>query len=375
MIARLEIDLRAVRRNALTLAKLVAPARLMAVVKANAYGHGLVPVARALQGAAERFGVYALEEALELREAGIEEPILVLGPVPPADLATAYRIGAAVTLWDRGGYAGDVAAVVTGPPFPVHAKLNTGIARLGHDEREAPGAIRAYLGMPALRLEGIFSHLAAAEELDSTFTEHQLAAFDRVLDAVQYDIADLEPGPLRHIAASAAAMLWPQTRLDLVRAGIAVYGLWPSPETRALMNGHGVDLVPALRWTSQLVAIRRVEAGTTVGYGRTFTAPDAMTLGVLPIGYAEGVPRAASNRGAVLVGGVRCPIVGRVCMDMTMIDVSAVREPHPGMEAVLIGADGSETISADDWGTWCGTISYEIVARLPKELPRAFAGP
>jgi len=375
--AGLEIDLGAIRRNAATLAQLVAPAKLMAVVKANAYGHGIAAVARALRGVAGRFGVYAVEEAVELRSAGIREPLLVMGPVAPGDLATAYRLGAAISLWDRGMYPNEVAAVAgrEGAPFPIHVKLNTGVARLGLDPADAPDAIREYLSTPELQLEGIFSHLAAAEELDSMFTEQQLATFDGVLDAVQYDIADLEPGPLRHVAASAAAMLWPQTRLDMVRVGIALYGLWPSLETRNFMNGRGIDLIPALRWTTQIVAVREVAAGTTVGYGRTFTAPGPMTIGILPIGYAEGIPRAASNRGRVLVNGIRCPVVGRICMNMALVDVSTVRDPYPGMKVTLIGSDGPEAIGADDWAEWSGTISYEIVARLPANIPRTFAGP
>ncbi len=377
MYAGLEIDLGAIRNNAAALARLVAPAKLMAVVKANAYGHGIAAVARALRGTADRFGVYSVEEAVELRDAGIREPILILGPVAPGDLEAAHRLGAAISVWDRGMYPNEVAAVASrqGARFPIDVKLNTGVARLGLDPSDAPDAIREYLSTPELQLEGIFSHLAAAEELDSTFTEQQLAAFDGVMDAVQYDIADLEPGPLRHIAASAAAMLWPQTRLDMVRIGIALYGLWPSLETHNFMNGRGIDLIPALRWTTQMVAVREIEAGTTVGYGRTFTASKPMTIGILPIGYAEGVPRAASNRAVVLVSGIRCPIVGRVCMDMAMIDVSAIREPYPGMKVTLIGTDGSQTISADDWSVWSGTISYEIVARIPANIPRTFIGP
>jgi alanine racemase len=374
VLARLEIDLGAIRKNAQTLVRLVGPAQLMAVVKANAYGHGLAAVGRALRGVAARFGVYALEEALELREAGIREPILIMGPVAPGSLEQAHAAGAAVTLWERGMYPGDVANAAgrSGSRFPVHVKINTGVARLGLDPNEAPDAIREYLGTPELQVEGIYSHLAAAEELDSSFTERQLATFEQVLDAAQYDLADLEPAPLRHIAASAAAMLWPQTRLDLVRAGIALYGLWPSPQTRSLMNGHGIDLLPALRWSTQLVAIREVEAGTSIGYGRTFVAPSPMTLGILPVGYAEGVPRAASNRAAVLVGGGRCAVVGRVCMNMTIVDLTGVRQPYPGMPATLIGPDGGDAITADDWAAWSDTINYEIVARLPAEIPRRF---
>jgi alanine racemase len=376
LIAYLDVDLTAIRRNAQALAKLVAPAKFMAVVKANAYGHGIAAVARSLRGVADRFGVYALEEAVQLRDAGISEPILIMGPVAPGDLAEAHGVEAAITVWDRGMYPNDVAtAAGRGAPFPIHVKLDTGVARLGLDAADAADAIREYLKTPGLNVEGIYSHLAAAEELDSRFTESQLALFDKVLDAVQYELADLEPGPLRHIAASAAAMLWPQTRLDMVRVGIALYGLWPSPQTRTFMNGHGIDLVPALRWMTQLVAVRAIEAGTTVGYGRTFTAPSPMTIGILPIGYAEGVPRNVSNRGAVLVGETRCPIIGRVCMDMTMIDISAVRDPYPGMRVTLIGADGRETISTDDWAAWAETINYEIVARLPAHIARTFTGP
>lgn len=376
MLARLEIDLGALRHNARTLAAVARPARLLGVLKANAYGHGLVPVASALAGHVDRFGVYALEEAVALRAAGIRVPILIMGPVEPAGLDAAHASGAAIALWETGRFRDAVveAAGRAGAPFPVHAKIDTGVTRLGLDAEAAPDALRRFLTTPELRLEGIFSHLAAAEELDSAYTERQLETFGWVLDAVQYELADLQPGPIRHIAASAAAMLWPQTRLDMVRVGIALYGLWPSRETRTFMNGRGLDLIPALRWTSELVAVRDVPAGTTIGYGRTFTASEPMRVGVLPIGYAEGVPRAASNRGAVLVDGVRCPIVGRVCMDMTMLDVTGVRAPRPGMLATLIGRDGEDVIAAEEWAEWAGTINYEIVARLPAHVPRTYVG-
>lgn len=376
MLARLEIDLGAIRRNAAKLAALVAPAGLMAIVKANAYGHGLLPVARALQGVAQRFGVYALEEGIALREAGITAPILITGPVEPEGLKTAVELDLAVAIWSVGLYAGAAASAARSKDarLRVHAKIDTGVARLGLPPKDAPDAIRSYLRTPQLQLEGIFTHLAAAEELDSPYTEQQLALFDRVLDVVQYELADLQPGPLRHVAASAAAMLWPQTRLDLVRSGIALYGLWPSPETRAFMNGHNLDLTPALAWKTELVAVREVAAGSSVGYGRTYTAAKPMRIGVLPIGYAEGIPRLASNKGAVLVDGMRCPIVGRVCMDMTMVDVSAVRNPRPGIPVTLIGRDGVLALTADDWASWAQTINYEIVARLPEAIPRTFVG-
>jgi alanine racemase len=377
VLARLEIHLGAIRRNAAKLAALIAPAALMTVVKANAYGHGLVEVSRALRGVARRFGVYSLEEAVALREAGITEPILVTGPIEPGDLKTAVEIDASIAFWSIGTYAGEATTVARAKNarLRIHAKIDTGVARLGLTPKDAPEAIRSYLRTPQLQLEGIFSHLAAAEELDSPYTEQQLAVFDRVLDAVQYELADLEPAPIRHIAASAAAMLWPQTRLDLVRAGIAIYGLWPSPEMRNFMSGHKLDLAPALSWKTELVAVREVPAGASVGYGRTYTAAKAMRVGVLPIGYAEGLPRLASNRGAVLVDGMRCPIVGRICMDMTMVDITAVRNPRPGIPVTLIGRDGVLEITADDWASWAQTINYEIVSRIPEHVPRRFLAP
>ena len=373
MIARLEIDLGAIRANAAAIAAFVAPAQFGAVVKANAYGHGIVEVARALDGAVDRFCVYEAGEAVALREGGIRAPILVMGPVPPGDLDVAHACGAEITLWDTEAYARRVASIARrrDAPFRVHVKVETGVSRMGLAPARAAGAVEQYLSTPELRVAGLYSHLAAAEELDSDFTLIQLERFVEALLPCAPALARVEPRPQRHIAASAAALLWPQTRLDLVRVGIALYGLWPSPETRARL-GNAIALRPALRWTSELVEVREVAAETSVGYGRTYRTPAATRIGVLPIGYAEGIPRAVSNRGSVLVGGKRCQIVGRVCMNMTMIDVGAVPSAAPGTEVTLIGSDGASSIGAEEWGAWAETIDYEIVARLPREIPRAY---
>ena len=367
MIAEIAVDLDAIVRNAQTLARLVAPARLAAVVKANAYGHGLVPVARALAPHAARLCVYALEEAISLRDAGIAAPIHVLGPVPPGDLDAAHAAGVALTLWDTGLYARQVASIARRRrrPFAVHAKIDTGVVRLGLTAAEAPAALERYAGTRELVLAGAFTHLAAAEELDSTFTHDQLRQF---LDATR----DVAPGVERHAAATAAAMLWPETRLDVVRAGIGLYGIWPSIETATLMRGQGVELEPALAWRTWIVAEHAIAAGASVGYGRTWRAARPSRIGTLPIGYAEGLPRAAGNVAHALVRGTRVPLVGRICMNMAFVDLTDVPNAAVGDAVTMIGRDGDETISADELAAAAETIGYEVVARLPAHVPRSY---
>lgn len=371
MIAELKIDTGALRRNATRFAALVAPARLGAVVKANGYGHGLSAVARAFEGEAARLCVYSAEEALALRADGIGAPLLVLGPVEPSALARLHEARAAITLWDEGSFARDVSRVAEalGRPFDVHAKIDTGVTRLGLDVERAAPAVGAYLREPALRLEGAYTHLAAAEELESRFTLDQLERFERALAPLDAELRS--HGVQRHAAASAAAILFPQSRFDFVRAGIGLYGIWPSPETQAAAGG-APELEPALSWTSELVVVRDVEAGRSVGYGCTFATTRPSRIGVVPIGYAEGIPRAVSNRGAMLVGGRRVPVVGRVCMDMAFLDVTDVPQARPGSRVTLIGSDGDAEISANEFGEWAGTIGYEIVARLPESIPRRY---
>ncbi len=371
MIAELRIDTGALRRNAARFAAQVAPARLAAVVKANGYGHGLVPVAQAFEKDVERICVYSAEEALTLRAAGVAAPLLVLGPVEPALLAQLHEAQVAVTLWDEGAFARDVSRVgaALGRPYGVHVKIDTGVTRLGLDVRRAAPAIDAYLRDPSLRIAGVYTHLAAAEELESRFTLEQLAAFEGALAPIEGELRARDV--LRHAAASAAALLFPKSRYDFVRAGIGLYGIWPSPETQAAAAG-AIDLEPALSWSSELVVVRDVEAGRSVGYGCTFRTARASRIGIVPIGYAEGVPRALSNRGAMLVAGRRVPIVGRVCMDMSFVDVTDVPQAQPGSRVTLIGGDGEAAISANEFGEWADTIGYEIVARLPESIPRRY---
>ncbi len=367
MIAELRIDLEAIARNVRALASLTAPATVVPVLKANAYGHSLIDVARALAGSVPRIAVYELDEALALRAAGIATPIHILGPVPATLLAQAHAARAAITLWDAGAYLRDAVAVArrAGAPLAVHAKLDTGVTRLGLPSSAAPAALAAYAATPELQLDGVFSHLAAAEELDSTFTHEQLARFAVATRAVA-------PGVERHIAATAAAMLWPETRLASVRAGIGIYGLWPSPETESVMRARGFVLEPALTWRTQLVALHDVPAHTPVGYGCAYHTKRPSRIGIIPIGYAEGLPRNAGDRGVVLIDGVRCRIIGRVCMNMAFVDATDAPRAHAGSPVTLIGSDGDHRIGADELAAAVGTIAYEIVARLPVAVPRVF---
>lgn len=374
VIASLTISLSAIRHNAQTLRDLVGANRAAFVVKGNAYGHGLVPVSRAIEPFASRLCVYTLEEAVALRVGGITRPILVMGPIPPASLDHVFAAKAELALWSTGEFARRVCAAAGKWQriAPVHIKVNTDLNRLGFEPHELVDALEDVLRLPELAVAGIFSHLASAEELDSPYTLHQLGGFERALAQAKPLLDRRGIAPLRHIAASAAAMLWPQTHLDMVRFGIALYGLWPSLQTRKAMEATAPDLWPALSYHSKLVAIRTIAAGVSVGYGGSFRAPRDMRIGVVPAGYAGGVPRALSNRGAFAVDGAVCPIVGRVAMNMTEIDLTGAPSARVGSKVTLIGPDGGAVIAADDWAIWADTIGYEIVTRLPNDLPREY---
>jgi alanine racemase len=372
MFGTIQVSTAALRRNAEALRALVTPAKTTFVVKSNAYGHGLVETALAVEPQSTYLGVYGVEEALELRDGGITAPILILGPVPPKDLPDALAAKCEIALWDVGAYVAQVVGAARKRHLraPVHVKINTGVNRFGLDPHDALDAIDMYLQHRDLAVAGIFSHLAAAEEFDSPFTMLQLERFAKIVSRSAPSFEDLGTKPLEHIAASAAAMLWAQTRLDMVRIGIALYGLWPSEQTREAMNGAGLELVPALSYLTKLVATRSVAAGSPVGYGCSYHATHDMRLGVVPLGYADGIPRALSNTGAFVVDGVRCPIVGRVAMNATMIDITTAVAAHTGSRVTLIGHDGAASVTADDWARWDDTINYEIVARLPVHIPR-----
>ncbi len=370
MIAEIAVDLDAIARNAAALARLVAPAKLSAVVKANAYGHGLVPVARALAPHAARLCVYALEEAVELREAGIAAPLHVLGPIPPGELELAHAADVAVTLWDRGLYARQVASVAR------RRRRRDGRASQDRDRRRA-----ARLG--AGGRPGRAGALRRDARVRAGRGVHAPGRRPRSWTRRSPGSSSLASRPLpgalpvtveRHVAATAAAMLWPDTRLDAVRCGIGLYGIWPSADSEALLQRRGLGARTGTELAEPGRRAPRVETGTTVGYGRTWTAARPSLIGTLPIGYAEGLPRSAGNSARALVRGRRVPLVGRICMDMSFLDLTDVAGAAVGDAVTLIGRDGGERITAEQLGAACGTIGYEIVARLPAHVPRTYGG-
>ncbi|HEX8805560.1 MAG TPA: alanine racemase, partial [Candidatus Aquilonibacter sp.] len=314
MIGTLRISISALRQNARLLRELVGAQHAAFVVKGNGYGHGIVDTALAIEGLAVKLCVYNVDEALELRDGGITAPILIMGPIPPDRLDDAMTCKAEVALWDIRTFARDLsqAALRAQTRARVHVKVNTGLNRLGLQPGDLPDAVEAYGRANGLEITGIFSHLAAAEELDSPYTMLQLERFNSAYQHAEPILAARGFTPIRHIAASAAAILWPQTRLDMSRFGIALYGLWPSAATKEAMNGDKLPLQPALSYESELVAVRTIDAGDPVGYGLTYHAPRHMRIGVVPLGYADGIPRALSNKGFTIVDGERAPIIGRI---------------------------------------------------------------
>ena len=360
------VDLGAVERNCRTLDERAGDAELCAVVKANGYGHGAAAcAAAALRGGANRLAVAAADEAEELRLHFPEIPILVMGALTEDELGTALAAGADVALW-REGFR-DVCsrlAAERGRPARVHVKLDSGMGRLGERDPEALLELaRRCVSDDALEVAGVWTHLATADEPGDDFLGEQLAAFRPVADAVR----EIAPGCTVHAANSAATLRDPDTHFDMVRCGIAIYGLDPFQRDPA---DHGLE--PALELHSYVADVKRFERGASAGYGRTWRAPEETWVGVLPIGYGDGVRRGLSNNAEVLVGGSRYPLVGTVSMDNITIDLGPETEVEPGDPAVLIGPHGSDRILAEEVAARLETINYEVTCGISQRVPREF---
>jgi alanine racemase len=362
--AWVEIDLGAIRHNVAWLVACAAPAEVWAVVKANGYGHGSVPVGRAaLEAGATGLCVALVEEGVELRRAGIEAPVLLLAEPPPEAMGDVARHGLRPTLYTAAaiGAAADAAESLA-EVLPVHLKVDTGMRRVGAAPADAAVLARLVADAPSLALEGVMTHLAVADEPDRPATSEQLAALDAVL--AELAALGVRP-PLVHAANSAAAIAHPAARRSLVRAGIAVYGLPPSPA----MAPRCAELRPAMRLRSRVSFVKQVAAGDTISYGHRHTFTGPATVATVPLGYADGVPRRLSlTGGEVLIRGRRCPITGVVTMDQFM--VSCGPDVETGDEVVLLGSQGAEQVTADDWAARLGTISYEIVCGIRSRVPR-----
>jgi alanine racemase len=359
-----EVDLEAIRHNVRALKPL--DAELMAVVKANGYGHGDVPVATAaLEAGASWLGVALVEEGIRLREAGIEAPILVLTEFPPGSSKEALTAALTPPLYtDRGLEDLAEAAGALGRPVGVHLKVDTGMHRVGLAPDRAVSFARAIRDR-GLDLEGAWTHFAVAEAPEDPATRRQLERFQEVLT----ELADAGLRPrYRHASNSGAAISLPESHLDLVRVGIAMYGLSPG---RGL--DEAVDLRPAMSFRSRVAMVKRVPAGEGISYGLRYAPDQEATIATVPVGYADGYFRSLFGAGRVLIGGRRYPVAGTVTMDQLMVDCGDDRV-DPGDEVVLFGEQNGERITADEVGSWAGTIGYEIVCAVSDRVPREYRG-
>ena len=361
MRALARIDAGAIERNCRRL-EAVSGTRLCAVVKADGYGHGAVTAARAAQaGGAHRLAVATAREAQALRAGGVEGPLMVLGALTPEELGIAVAARAEVTAW-RTGFVAELPAGTA-----VHVKLDTGMGRLGtRDAAEALAVAAAVRDRDDLELTGAMTHFATSDD-DPDFVREQLAAFTPWAAAVR----ELAPDVLVHAANSAAALGLPESRLDMVRCGIAIYGLDPFQGDPAV---HGLE--PAMTLESYVAEVKPIAPGQSTGYGRRFIATEPTWIATLPIGYADGVRRALTNDCDVLIEGRRRPLVGTVSMDNATVDLGPADAEPPlrGAPAVLIGAQGGERVLAEEWARRLGTINYEVTCGISARVPRTVEG-
>lgn len=359
-----EIDLGAIAHNVGQIRKITADStQICAVVKADAYGHGAVKVAKtALEAGADRLAVAIVSEALELRQAGFRVPILLLGYTPTCQAATVVDHDLTQTIYSiDSAQALSRAAAAAGKIVNVHIKIDTGMGRIGIRPEDAGEFAEAVSALPGIKIEGVFSHLATADSYDKSFAYEQ---YQRFMKGLQYIEAKGIPIPIRHIANSAAILDLPYTHLDMVRPGIILYGLWPSDEM-----DQTLELRPAMKFKAQVGFIKDMPAHTSVSYGRSYFTERPARIATLPVGYADGWSRLLANKAQVIVRGQRAPIVGRVCMDQCMIDVSNIPGVAEGDEALLFGGD---ELPVEEVAAFMGTINYEIVCMVGKRVPRLY---
>lgn len=364
-----QINLGAIAENFDALRALLPPqVKVLSIVKADAYGHGAVAVARHLEARTDFFAVSAVDEGVELRQAGIKKPILILSYTDPQEYdallandirATLYNVDEAKQLSEKALSLGKCAAV--------HVAVDTGMGRIGFPvTEEAADAVAAIAALPGLTLEGVFSHYATADCADKTEANKQTARFDAFLEMLESRGVTVA---IRHICNSAGAMEFSR-RYDMVRLGIALYGLYPSDE----VDHAGVKLRPAMQVFSHVIHVKTVEPGTAIGYGRAYIAPDRRKIATVSIGYADGFNRAFTGCGTVLIGGKECPVVGKVCMDQIMVDVTGAGDLKPGDPVVILGTDGTNTLTADGIGAKIGSFGYEVICNFMPRVHRVYIG-
>ncbi len=352
-----EIDRAALRHNAKVVRDRIGSAEMLAVVKANAYGHGLLGVAQALADDAQLFGVANVEEAVTLRDS-LPHPIVILGPATPEERPIIADRGFIPTI----SSLEEAHAFDRLKPVSVNFKIDTGMGRMGVVENEAHKVFKRVAALPNIQIHGISTHMPVSNE-DAEYTRDQLVRFRKIVEQIRAEV----PGTYKaHVLQSAGTLAFNPPTFEIVRAGIMLYGISPLPEFRELLK-------PVMKWKTRICLVRDVRKGSSISYGRTFIAPRNMRVATLSAGYADGYPWQLSNRdAAVLVRGKRCPLLGRVTMDLIVIDVSQLDDVHVGDDVVLMGRDGSEEISCAELGEKAGTITWEIITRIGARVQRVY---
>ena len=366
-----EVDLDAIWENMVHMKENIAEnTKILAVIKTDGYGHVGVPIAKMLEQLDFMFGYAAAtyEEAHVLREAGVKKPILILGYTFPYCYEELIRDEIRPAVYRRDTVEELAAAAVkVGQKAKVHIKVDTGMGRIGiTPDEEGLEFVRFLIEHPELEVEGIFTHFAKSDEADKTSANHQLELFQNFIDKIQTELGITIP--VKHCSNSAAILEMPQANMDMVRAGITTYGLYPSEEVSK-------DIVPlraAMSLYSHIVYCKMIHAGQSVSYGGLFTAQKDTRVATIPVGYGDGYPRSLSGRGYVLIHGKRAPILGRVCMDQFMVDISEIPEAMDGDKVTLLGMDGTERITAEELGELSGRFNYEFVCDLGKRIPRVY---
>lgn len=365
-----EIDLDAIAHNIKAIRRHIGKhAEIMAVVKADAYGHGVMETCRTMiDSGATRLAVSMLDEAVQLRRSGIEVPIMVLGYSDPgrADEILTHSITQTVFSHDLADALSEASQRMH-IPARIHIKIDTGMTRVGF----MPGyaAIKDVVrisALPGIVVEGIFTHFSSADEEDRIYTMKQYELFESMMQELSRIGLNV---PIRHVANSAAVMQYPEMAMEMVRPGVILYGLYPS----GWLRGNILDLKPAMAIKANVILVKDVEAGVAISYSRRFVTQRASRIATIPIGYADGYLRAFSNKGRVLIGGEFAPVVGAICMDQCMVDITDLSKPvQVGDEVVLMGSQGNQEISAEEWADICGTISYETICLVGKRVPRIY---
>ncbi len=363
-----EIDLDAISRNARAVRQAVgSTTKIMAVVKADGYGHGAVMSARAVNETVDAFAVATIEEAIELRENGIDKEILILGYILPDyyDFALKYDISLTVFTFEMAKALSDCAKQ-SGKTAKIHIAVDTGMGRIGFfPSEESADEIKKISMLENLEIAGLFSHFATADEADKEYSRSQIEKYNALYDMLKKRGVDIK---LRHICNSAGTTELPECLMDMVRMGIIMYGLYPSDE----VDKSRISLKGAMSIKSSVVYIKTIKSGESVSYGRRFIAKRDTVVATIPVGYADGYPRQVSNKSRVLINGEYAPVIGNVCMDQMMVDVTDIKNVSVGDDVILVGRQGNNEVTFEEIAALAGTINYEIICGIGKRVPRIY---